>query len=79
MEGTVACDGYEHNSRVILIRDLPNVDVSIGSNGTVVNVNKDQHTIDVQFDMYQVYNNLDPSAFELDTEEPEPLTITAGA
>lgn len=75
----MACDGYEHNSRVILIRDLPNVDVPIGKKGTVVNVDKNQHTIDVEFEMHHVYNNLDPSAFELDEEEPEPLTMKAGA
>lgn len=69
----MACDGYEHNARVELINDLPRYKIFRGEKGTVVGVNKSQHTINVEFDNYGVFKNLNPHSFKLDKNEPEPM------
>ena len=71
----MACDGYEHDSRVVLIADLLSYNIPKGEEGTVVNVDRIFHKIDVLFAQYGRIDNLDPHSFEL--EEGKPLTAGA--
>jgi hypothetical protein len=59
----MACEGYEHGSRVALDIDIPSIQVPVGAVGTVVAIRSDVHKIDVDFDDYGRINNLDAHSF----------------
>jgi hypothetical protein len=53
----MACGGYEHGERVVLVRALPSI--PSGSEGNIVGINSNTHTIDIDFDYYGVIANID--------------------
>jgi len=61
----MACTGYEHGSRVELIQALSNANVPLGAVGRVVAINRNDHLIDVVFDVFGLFRNLDPHSFRL--------------
>jgi hypothetical protein len=67
------CDGYEHNSPVVLTSRLllGQISIPVGVRGLVVGINKDKHKIDVEFDVYGRLNDLDAHLFRLSGGEGE--------
>ena len=59
----MSCDGYEHGRRVVLARNLRKYGINKGACGTVQNINRASHTIDVTFYSKGKVNNLDPHIF----------------
>jgi hypothetical protein len=61
----MACTGYEHGSRVEVIRPLSNANVPIGAVGRVVAIDRSNHLLDVLFDLFGLYRGLDAHSFRL--------------
>ena len=64
----MACDGYEHGSRVVVINPLRNANVPLGTVGEVVAIHRLRHLLDVLFERFGLYRNLDAHCFELEVQ-----------
>ena len=63
----MVCEGYEHGSRVRLVRSIAGIPVPPGVRGGVVGVDRLAHKLDVQFDNFGRFDGLDAHAFAGDT------------
>lgn len=59
----MACSGYEHGTRVEVIRPLRNANVPVGAVGEVVAKDATNHLIDVRFDRFGLFRGLDAHCF----------------
>jgi len=60
----MSCEGYEHGSVVVLTASLPDVPVLIGTRGLVVEIYRDLHELDVEFEFYGLWKGLDAHSFQ---------------
>lgn len=74
----MACEGYEHGSRVVLLHELPGVPVPAGSRGRVVGIHASVHKLDVQFARGR-FDSLDAHAFAPESESEPRAGASAGA
>lgn len=68
----MACDGYEHGQRVVLVRRLEEYEIPIGTGGIITAVHRELHKIDVLFVKFGQLTNLDPHSFTLEFEGTPP-------
>lgn len=61
----MACTGYEHGSRVELTQPLSNANIPVGATGRVVGIDHSDHRLDVFFDAFGLFRDLDPHCFQL--------------
>jgi hypothetical protein len=61
----MACDGFNHEQRVILINDLPMHNIYSGEIGTITNIYTTFHIIDVNFEKFGLIYGLDATNFEI--------------
>lgn len=60
----MSCDGYEHGSLVILMQAIPEVLVPVGTKGLVVSISRPDHKMDVNFEHFGLFRDLDAHAFQ---------------
>ncbi len=60
----MSCEGYEHGTQVVLTMSISGVPVPVGTKGLVLQVNPEQHKIDVNFIEYGVFMNIDAHSFK---------------
>ena len=59
----MACDGYEHGDAVQVQRPIPGSDVRVGSVGHILEIDSEQHLLDVVFKNYGLLRGLDAHCF----------------
>lgn len=60
----MSCEGYEHNSPVVLASMIPGLSIPVGAKGLVVEVNREAHKMDVNFVEYGLFRDLDAHSFQ---------------
>ena len=60
----MSCEGYEHGSVVVLTSSLVDVPVPAGTRGFVVEIYRDLHQLDVEFENYGLWKGLNAHLFQ---------------
>ena len=75
----MACDGYEHDQRVVTVERIEEHGVPKVTVGIIVEVHRERHRMDVLFANVGRLNNLDPHSFRPETEQGTPPQAVSAA